>query len=107
MATTISALQVKGYAAHKAGAALSAFEFERREPGETDVVIDIFYCGICHTDIHQTRNEWGGSAFPMVPGHEIVGRISRAGANVKRFKAGDIAGVGCFVDSDRSCGFCR
>ena len=69
--------QIKGYAALKAKSSLTPFSFERREPKEHDVVIDIKYCGICHTDIHQTRDEWGGSTFPMVPGHEIVGVISR------------------------------
>ncbi len=104
---TPTLLAVKGYSAHKAGAALAPFEFERREPGATDVVIDILFCGICHTDIHQVRNEWGGAQFPMVPGHEIVGRISRIGNAVKRFKPGDSAGVGCFVDSCRTCPSCQ
>src|SRR5258706_15225029 len=107
MATTMTGVQVKGYAAHKAGSALSPFQFERREPRDSDVVIDILYCGICHTDIHQVRNEWGGSLYPMVPGHEIVGWVSRVGARVKRFKPGDMAGVGCFVDSCRACASCR
>jgi uncharacterized zinc-type alcohol dehydrogenase-like protein len=107
MSTTLTKLRVKGYAAHKAGAALAPFSFERREPGEHDIVIDILYCGICHTDIHQVRNEWGGSVFPMVPGHEIVGWVSRVGAKVKRFKPSDPAGVGCFVDSCRVCSNCK
>jgi uncharacterized zinc-type alcohol dehydrogenase-like protein len=107
MPTTATSLRVKGYAAQKVGAALAPFEFERREPGEKDVVIDILYCGICHTDIHQVRDEWGGSVFPMVPGHEIVGRVSRIGTRVTKFKPGDSAGVGCFVDSCRQCGSCR
>jgi len=100
-------LQVKGYAASKAAAPLGPFAFERRLPGANDIVIDILYCGICHTDIHQVRDEWGGSVFPMVPGHEIVGRVSRAGAGVKKFKPNDLAGVGCFVDSDRTCAYCQ
>ena len=79
MANTLTQMKVKGYAAHRVGAALAAFEFDRREPGENDVVIDILFCGICHTDIHQVRNEWGGSVYPMVPGHEIVGWVSRVG----------------------------
>jgi alcohol dehydrogenase (NADP+) len=99
-------LQVKGYAASKAKAALGPFKFERREPGDNDILIDILYCGICHTDIHQVRDEWGGSKFPMVPGHEIVGRVSRVGSRVARFKVNDLAGVGCFVDSDRTCSYC-
>src|ERR1019366_1250350 len=99
-------LQAKGYAASKAKASLGPFKFERREPGDNDILIDILYCGICHTDIHQVRDEWGGSKFPMVPGHEIVGRVSRVGSQVTRFKANDLAGVGCFVDSDRTCSYC-
>ena len=100
-------LKVKGYAASKATSPLGPFQFERREPGARDILIDILYCGVCHTDIHQTRDEWGGSRFPMVPGHEIVGRVSRVGADVTRFKLGDIAGIGCVVDSDRTCGPCK
>ena len=79
---------------------------ERREPGPTDVVIEIDFCGVCHSDIHQARDEWTGAIFPMVPGHEVVGRVTRVGAGVKKFKAGDIAGVGCMVDSCRACGPC-
>ena len=100
-------MKVKGYAVSNATAALGPFQFERREPGNSDIVIDILYCGICHTDIHQVRNEWGGSVYPMVPGHEIVGRVSRAGPGVKRFKPNDLAGIGCFVDSDRTCSYCQ
>lgn len=107
MAELKEKLQVQGYAAAGARAPLGPFRFERREPGADDIVIDILYCGVCHTDIHQTRNEWGGSSYPMVPGHEILGRVSRVGSRVKRFKPGDVAGVGCFVDSDRTCSFCR
>jgi uncharacterized zinc-type alcohol dehydrogenase-like protein len=100
-------LQVKGYAATNDTGTLKPFNFERREPGGHDILIDIAYCGICHTDIHQVRNEWGGSVYPMVPGHEIVGRVSRVGANVKRFKTGDSAGIGCFVYSDGTCSHCK
>jgi len=108
MATsTLTKIQVKGYAASKSAALLEPFQFERREPGERDVLIDILFCGICHSDIHQVRDEWGGSIFPMVPGHEIVGRVSRIGTRVKRFKPGDVAGVGCFVDSCRECPSCK
>lgn len=107
MASTETMIRVKGYAAHKAGGALYPFQVERREPGENDVVIDILYCGICHTDIHQVRDEWGGSIYPMVPGHEIVGWVSRVGPRVKRFKPGESAGVGCFVDSCRKCSNCQ
>jgi len=99
--------QIRGYAAMTAGAPLGPFTFSRRDPGPNDVVIDIRYCGICHSDVHQARDEWGGSIFPMVPGHEIVGAISQIGARVKRFRIGDLAGVGCFVDSCRTCRPCK
>jgi alcohol dehydrogenase (NADP+) len=92
------------YAAGRAKAPLAPFEINRREPGPQDVVIDIQYCGVCHSDIHQARDEWGGAIFPMVPGHEIVGTVSRVGHDVKTFKAGDRAGVGCMVNS---CGVCE
>jgi len=80
---------------------------DRREPGPHDVDIDVLFCGVCHSDIHQARDEWSGATFPMVPGHEIVGRVRRVGAAVKRFKPGDLAGVGCMVDSCRVCEPCR
>jgi uncharacterized zinc-type alcohol dehydrogenase-like protein len=98
---------VKSYAAQNARAPLAPFGIERREVGPQDVLIDILYCGVCHSDIHQARDEWGGSIFPMVPGHEIVGRISKVGNRVSKFKAGDVAGVGCFVDSCRVCQSCK
>ena len=97
----------RGYATSSPTAALEPFTFERRAPGSHDVVIDILYCGICHSDIHQARGEWGNSTYPMVPGHEIVGRVSQVGPEVTRFAVGDIAGVGCFVDSCRECSSCR
>ena len=97
----------KAYAAQSASAPLAPFEIERRAPREHDVVIDVAFCGVCHSDIHQVRDEWGGSIFPMVPGHEIVGTVSRVGSAVKKFKAGDLAGVGCMVDSCRSCPPCE
>jgi uncharacterized zinc-type alcohol dehydrogenase-like protein len=100
-------LQTKGYAAMTAKAALTPFSFERREVGPHDILITITHCGICHSDIHQARDEWGGSLFPMVPGHEIVGTVARIGAEVKTFKISDRAGVGCFVDSCRNCGACK
>jgi alcohol dehydrogenase (NADP+) len=100
-------IQVRGYAAQQAKGPLSPYSFERREPRDYDVVIDIQFCGICHTDIHQIRNEWGGSSFPMVPGHEIIGTVSGIGSKVKRYKLGDRVGVGCFVDSCRKCEPCR
>ncbi len=96
-----------GYAATGPKAALSPFKFERRAPRDTDIVIDIQYCGVCHSDIHQARDEWGGSMFPMVPGHEIVGTVKAVGKSVKGFKVGDLAGVGCLVDSCRTCGSCK
>lgn len=100
-------LQTKGFAAMTANAALTPFSFERREVGPRDILITITHCGICHSDIHQARDEWGGSIFPMVPGHEIVGTVARVGTEVTTFKTGDRAGVGCFVDSCRSCASCR
>ena len=96
-------LSTRGYAAKMASSQLEPFQFDRREVGQNDVLIEIQYCGVCHSDIHQARNEWGGSIFPMVPGHEIIGRITKAGSAVSRFKVGDLAGVGCFVDSCRKC----
>lgn len=99
--------QIKGYAALKAKSSLTPFSFERREPKDHDVVIDIKFCGICHSDIHQARDEWGGSTFPMVPGHEITGVITRVGTKVTRYKVGDKAGVGCVVDSCRHCKPCK
>ncbi|NOT96846.1 MAG: NAD(P)-dependent alcohol dehydrogenase [Nitrospira sp.] len=100
-------LPTTGYAALTAKAALQPFSFTRRDVGPHDVLIAITHCGICHSDIHQARDEWGGSIFPMVPGHEIVGRILRIGSMVTRFHVGETAGVGCFVDSCRTCPACR
>jgi alcohol dehydrogenase (NADP+) len=101
----------KGYAAAKAKAPLAPFSFERREPREHDVVIEIKFCGICHSDIHQTRDEWSEyqeeSIFPMVPGHEIAGVVSSVGSKVTKYKVGDKVGVGCFVDSCRACVECK
>ncbi|HXV31677.1 MAG TPA: NAD(P)-dependent alcohol dehydrogenase [Sinorhizobium sp.] len=93
----------RGYAATDASKPLAPFTFERREPRDDDVVIDIKYCGVCHSDIHQARNEWGNSTFPMVPGHEIVGIVRAVGSKVTKFKIGDRVGVGCFVDSCTTC----
>ena len=100
-------LPTRGYATKGPTSILEPFNFERREPGPHDVLIEILYCGICHSDIHQARDEWGGSIYPMVPGHEIVGRVTRVGFQVKRFKVGELAGVGCFVDSCRLCASCK
>ena len=96
-----------GYAAHGPETLLTPFTFERRAPRERDVAIEILYCGVCHSDIHQVRNEWGGSIYPMVPGHEIVGRVTRVGAAVTKFRVGDLAGVGVLVDSCRTCPSCK
>ncbi len=98
---------VKAYAAVSATSALTPTTIERREPGAHDVEIEILYSGICHSDIHQVRNEWGNATYPMVPGHEMVGRVTRVGAHVKQFKVGDLAGVGCMVDSCRTCVSCK
>lgn len=98
----------RGYAARDAKTPLSPFEFERRAIEPTDVQLDILFAGICHSDIHQARNEWGGgSLYPMVPGHEIVGRVTEVGAGVTKFKKGDLVGVGCLVDSCRKCASCK
>lgn len=101
-------IKVKGYAALTAKAPLVPYTFERRDPKDHDVVIDIKFCGICHSDIHMTRDEWGfGSPFPMVPGHEIAGIVSAVGSKVSKFKVGDQVGVGCMVDSCRTCAHCE
>lgn len=96
-----------GYAAREAGADLAPFSFERREPGPREIEIEILFCGVCHSDLHTARGEWGGTVYPVVPGHEIVGQVSRTGPGVTRFRAGDLAAVGCMVDSCGSCGSCR
>jgi alcohol dehydrogenase (NADP+) len=98
---------VKAWAAPSARSPLAPWEVTRRDPGEHDVLIEILFCGICHSDLHQARDEWHGAMFPMVPGHEIVGKVVRAGAAVTRFRPGDVAGVGCLVDSCRVCDPCR
>ena len=100
-------IKTKGYAAHTAKAPLAPFDFERREPGPTDVQFDILYCGVCHSDLHQVRDEWGGGKFPMVPGHEIVGKVTNVGNKVTKFKIGDLAGIGCMVNSCRDCKNCQ
>lgn len=98
---------VKAYAAFDPKKPLGPFTINRREPGPHDVHIDIKFCGVCHSDVHQARDEWGGSIFPMVPGHEIVGVVRKAGHAVKKYKEGDKVGVGCLVDSCRTCSSCK
>ena len=100
-------MKVPAYAAATAGAPLGPFTVERRDLRPDDVQLDILFCGICHSDIHQARDEWSGGRFPMVPGHEIVGRVTRVGPKVTKFKVGDLAGVGCMVDSCGRCDPCR
>jgi uncharacterized zinc-type alcohol dehydrogenase-like protein len=95
------------YAATAAKAPLAPFTFDTREPGLHDVVISIQYCGVCHSDVHQVRDEWGGATYPMVPGHEIIGRVEKVGDKVTKLAVGDIAGVGCLVDSCRACDPCE
>jgi alcohol dehydrogenase (NADP+) len=97
----------KAYAAKSATTPVVPFSIERRDPKPHDVQIEILYCGVCHSDLHFARNEWGNTVFPVVPGHEIVGRVTAVGSHVKKFKAGDIAGIGCLVDSCRECDNCK
>src|SRR4051794_40904260 len=99
-----------GYAAQSANSDLAPFKFERREPGPSDVQIEIAYCGVCHSDLHTVRDEWKEAmptVYPCIPGHEIVGRVTKVGSAVKKFKVGDLAAVGCLVDSDRTCEQCK
>ncbi len=100
-------IKSKGYAAKDNKSPLAYWEFERRELGPNDVLIDILYSGICHSDIHQVQDEWGGTHYPIVPGHEIVGRISAVGSEVTKFRKGDLAGVGCMVASCGTCDNCK
>lgn len=100
-------IQAKGIAAFSAKEPLGPFSFTRRDPKDHDVVIDIKFCGICHSDIHTVRSEWGAANYPVVPGHEIAGIVSAIGSKVKNYKVGDHVGVGCFVDSCRECAHCK
>jgi uncharacterized zinc-type alcohol dehydrogenase-like protein len=100
-------IKAQGYAARSANDALAPFSFERRDPGPLDVQIDILFCGVCHSDLHTARNEWHNTQYPSVPGHEIVGRVAAIGAKVTRFKVGDLAAVGCMVDSCEQCASCE
>ena len=105
--TIASTAKTLGYAAPGLKAPLAPFELKRRQPGPNDVQIEILYCGVCHSDLHQARDEWGGTVYPIVPGHEIVGRVTRVGAQVSGFKEGQLAAVGCMVDSCGTCPDCR
>lgn len=100
-------INVRGYAAPSAKAQLAPYQFERRDMRSDDVVIEILYCGICHSDLHSVNNDWGWSMFPIVPGHEIIGRVEKVGPAVTRFKPGDHVGVGCMVDSCQKCEACN
>ncbi|HSN85694.1 MAG TPA: NAD(P)-dependent alcohol dehydrogenase [Thermoanaerobaculia bacterium] len=99
-------IKTQGYAAQSATTPLAPWSFERRDPGPEDVQIEILYCGVCHSDLHTVRSEWEGTVYPMVPGHEIVGRVVKVGGKVSKFKEGDFAAVGCMVDSCRHCAGC-
>ncbi len=99
-------MNVRGYAAHSVDSPLGLFSFVRRDPRANDVVIEILYAGVCHSDIHSVRNDWGNAKHPMVPGHEIIGRVTAVGADVTRFHVGDHVGVGCMVDSCQQCRAC-
>ncbi|MGB8131959.1 MAG: NAD(P)-dependent alcohol dehydrogenase [Candidatus Angelobacter sp.] len=107
VAATPAKTKTLGYGAESAKSPLGPFSFARREPLPQDVQLEILYCGVCHSDLHTVRNEWGGTTYPAVPGHEIVGRVTAVGSEVKRFKVGDIAAVGCMVDSCRNCANCE
>ncbi len=99
-------IKTQAFAAQSATTPLAPFSFERRDPGPQDVHIEILFCGVCHSDLHTVRSEWPGTVYPMVPGHEIVGRVVKVGDQVTKFKAGDLAAVGCLVDSCQHCGSC-
>src|SRR5216684_3121481 len=96
----------RSYAAQSATSPLAPYTLDRRTPTDSDVAIDILFCGVCHSDLHQARNEWHNSIYPVVPGHEIVGRVVKTGRDVTRFQVGDLAAVGCMVDSCRTCSSC-
>ena len=100
-------IKALGYATSHSFSRLKPISFERQEAGSGEVEIDILYCGVCHSDIHQAENDWGNTVYPCVPGHEIVGRVTVAGAGVTRHKVGDLVGVGCMIDSCRTCEPCQ
>jgi uncharacterized zinc-type alcohol dehydrogenase-like protein len=104
---TVNARQVKAFGTEAATAPLNQLNIQRRKPTPHDVEIEILYCGVCHSDLHTARNEWHGTVYPCVPGHEIVGRVVSAGGHVTKFKVGDLAAVGCMVDSCRECDYCK
>src|SRR5450830_1618491 len=103
----MSTITVKAYGTESTTADLQEMNIERRETTPNDIEIDILYCGVCHSDLHTARNDWGGTKYPSVPGHEIIGRITAVGSEVTKFKVGDLAGVGCLVDSCRECESCK
>ena len=100
-------MPINAFAVQSASTPFAPFSIERRAPGPKDVVIDILYCGVCHSDLHTARSEWPGTRYPRVPGHEIIGRVSAVGGEVTKVKAGALAGVGCMVDSCRRCFSCE
>src|SRR3954468_22577769 len=100
-------MQTKAYAAQSPTTVFGPHSIDRREPGPKDVAIEILYCGVCHSDLHTARGEWPGTVYPCVPGHEIVGRVTGVGPKVTKFKVGDLAAVGCMVDSCRACPNCQ
>ncbi len=100
-------IKALGYAAKHSFSRLKPLAFEREEPGTTEVAIDVLYCGVCHSDVHQAENDWGNTVYPCMPGHEVVGRVSAVGAGVTRHKVGDLVGVGCMIDSCRDCAPCH
>ena len=100
-------MNTKAYAVQHATAPFAPHAIHRRDPGPNDVQIEILFCGICHSDLHTARGEWPGTVYPCVPGHEIIGRVTKVGARVRRFTEGEITGVGCMVDSCRTCASCQ
>lgn len=106
-AIAINAKEIKAFGTEAANASLNQLNINRRKPVSHDIEIEILYCGVCHSDLHTARNEWHNTIYPCVPGHEIVGRIISVGSHVKKFKAGDLAAVGCMVDSCRNCQYCK
>lgn len=105
--TKLARTTTRAFAAKSPNSVLAPLSIERRDPGPHDVQLEILYCGVCHSDIHTVRNEWGGTIYPCVPGHEIVGRVTKTGREVKKFKEGDIAAIGCLVNSCRKCQSCK